>query len=134
VQDLEEPGLLHPGVVVADGARSEERAKIQVLASGEGVADPGAVALLQVEDDSVAVGKEVAGKGAVNVGGGDGWQGRGRHFENSVVKKLRTRAEEEGPAPYVIPRSYSDNSSFFNGIATLLLRDDATRRTSRRGW
>ena len=72
MQDLQELRVLHLRVVVADGVRAEEGQEVEVLAAGAGVVDPGAVALLEVEDEVEAVGQDVAGEDAWTSAGGRG--------------------------------------------------------------
>ena len=46
------------------GLRAEERQEVEVLAAAAGVVQPGAVALLEVEDEVEAVGQDVAARGS----------------------------------------------------------------------
>ena len=72
VEHRQEVRVLHARVVVADGARGEEGAGNRGARARPGVVEPRAVAPLEVEDDVVAVGEDVAGEDAVDIGRGEG--------------------------------------------------------------
>ena len=96
VQDLQELRVLHLRVVVADGLGREEGAEVEEVASRAGVVQPGPLALLVVEDDVVAVGEDAAAEDPVDLGGGDGGEGRKRHIGSSVTDGHGRRADGNG--------------------------------------
>ena len=99
VQDLEELGVLHSGVVVAEGVRGEEGAEVEDVAPRAGVVHPGAAALLEVEDDVESVGEHVARQDPVDVARGDGCEGRNRHFAELRDWKPWPREDSEARRP-----------------------------------
>ena len=91
------------GVVVADGPRREAGEEVQVLVPGARIVDPGPVALVQVHDDGVAVGRwwrrrvSWTAAGAIMVVGGGsedpgGWRVPvGHGADASMYRRRRTR-------------------------------------------
>ena len=118
-QDAEELRVLHLRVVVADRRRAEERHEVEVLAAVAAVVDPGAVALLVVEDEREPVGEHVTREQAMDVGGGDGRRRGGGHDRDGAPLLRGRDGGERAGAGLVIPRSNFANISRIRYLATI---------------
>ena len=118
-EDAEEVRVLHLRVVVADGRGAEERHEVEVLAAVTAVVEPGAVALVVVEDEVEPVREHVTGEQAMDVGGCDRGGGGGGHDRVGLRSDgSRARGKRVEPA-YVIPRSNCDKVCRIRYLATI---------------
>jgi hypothetical protein len=87
----------HLRMVEADRVRREEGEEVEVLAIRHAVVQPGAVALVEIDDDRKPVHEDVAAESRVDVGGSD--LRAAEHDEEIVTSQVLARPLAQARSP-----------------------------------